>query len=146
MTKYEGLHGRALLRAVAANTLPGGREGECWDWQGGFSRDRRGRKAYPYAAFGPRGAVRHVGVHRATYEAAYGPIPPGEAIHHKCSRRQCVRPEHLQAVSAYENTAEMATRIGLERRIAYLEAALARLLTDNHEHDDNHTEDDDYAA
>lgn len=131
MSRYEGLHGRGLLRAVAANTNPGGPGGECWDWQGGFSRDKQGRKAYPYAAIGPVGGMRHMGVHRATYAAAFGAIPPGEAVHHKCGRRMCVRPEHLQAVSAYENVAEMATRVGLERRIAYLEAALARLLHDH---------------
>lgn len=41
--------------------------------------------------------------HRVAYEAAYGPIPDGMVIDHKCRVRACVTPEHLEAVSAAEN-------------------------------------------
>lgn len=41
--------------------------------------------------------------HRDAYIRAYGPIPPGLEIDHLCSVRACVRPDHLEAVTHWEN-------------------------------------------
>lgn len=45
---------------------------------------------------------RHL-AHRVAYEAAYGPIPQGLVIDHLCRVRNCVKPEHLEAVTTAEN-------------------------------------------
>jgi hypothetical protein len=41
--------------------------------------------------------------HRVAYEAAYGPIPDGMVLDHLCRVRNCVKPEHLEAVTIAEN-------------------------------------------
>ncbi len=42
-------------------------------------------------------------VHRVAYENAHGAIPSGMEIDHKCFRRNCVEPSHLEAVTHLEN-------------------------------------------
>ena len=42
-------------------------------------------------------------VHRYVWEQAYGPIPPGKEIDHKCWNRACVNLDHLRVVSRSEN-------------------------------------------
>ena len=41
--------------------------------------------------------------HRLSYTWAYGPIPDGLEIDHLCRVRNCVRPDHLEAVTHTEN-------------------------------------------
>jgi hypothetical protein len=75
----------------------------CWDFTGYIDPDGygriywRGRNGYP--------------AHRAAYELAYGPIPPGLTIDHTCNNTRCIRYEHLEAVTQAENT-----RRAVERR------------------------------
>lgn len=41
--------------------------------------------------------------HRASYKAFVGEIPNGLEIDHLCKVRCCVNPDHLEAVTRYEN-------------------------------------------
>jgi hypothetical protein len=41
--------------------------------------------------------------HRVVYEMLAGPIPDGMQLDHLCRNRQCVRPDHLEPVTAQEN-------------------------------------------
>lgn len=120
---FENLYGRALLRAIASVTTPGGPDGECWDWLGAFST-RNGKPTYPTLSMRVGGVRRNLKAYRVSFEAAFGPLAPGEQVHHRCARPSCVRPEHLQTATGRDNLAEMNARRSLEARIDALESAL----------------------
>jgi hypothetical protein len=66
----------------------------CWVWQGsytnqGYGTIRTNRKANL--------------AHRLAYIWCVGPIPDGLTIDHLCRNRGCVRPDHLEPVTAAEN-------------------------------------------
>ena len=90
------------------------RVGNCWIWQGrvrdGYSEVRVGGRAYA--------------VHRLALESRWGKSLGSQAAHHICAVTTCVNPDHLQPVTARENTAEMLARTYMVGRIADLEAAL----------------------
>jgi hypothetical protein len=46
---------------------------------------------------------RRMGPHRYSYATFVGWIPDGYEIDHLCGRTDCVDPDHLQAVTGYEN-------------------------------------------
>lgn len=48
--------------------------------------------------------VRTVLAHRWSWEAANGAIPEGLVLDHLCRNRRCVNPDHLEPVTAPENT------------------------------------------
>lgn len=66
----------------------------CWLWTGNVTE--RG-----YGHFSVAGKARKA--HRIAYRLFVGPIPPGKQIHHRCGNTVCVRPDHLEAVSAREH-------------------------------------------
>ena len=45
----------------------------------------------------------HQLAHRWSYEHFVGPIPKGLQLNHKCEVKQCVNPDHLEAVTAKYN-------------------------------------------
>jgi hypothetical protein len=57
------------------------------------------RKGYGRESFGGRTRLAH----RIAYELAFGAIPEGLEIDHLCRVRNCVNPEHLEAVTHLEN-------------------------------------------
>lgn len=76
----------------------------CWIWAG--TQNDRG-----YGLFSVGG--RHVQVHRYAYEKARGRIPDGLTIDHLCMVKNCVNPEHLEAVTGRENTRRMQAAYGM---------------------------------
>jgi hypothetical protein len=69
--------------------------GPCWLWQG-----PRLPNGYGVASHKNRNRYTH----RVSYELVVGPIPDGLQIDHLCMVRACCNPDHLEPVTAAENT------------------------------------------
>ena len=54
--------------------------------------------------------------HRAAWMARHGSIPPGLCVLHRCDVRPCHNPEHLFLGTQKDNMADMAAKMGHERR------------------------------
>lgn len=84
-------HGTPDQEAIAT---PGPLPTPCLIWQ----------RCVNSRGYGVRGVGdRRVLAHRAAYEAAYGPIPAGHQVHHRCETPLCVEPTHLEAVTALQH-------------------------------------------
>jgi hypothetical protein len=81
--------------------------GDHWLWTGSLlvNRDFPNEAGYGRLRIGGRGA-KQILAHRWSYEAAHGPIPDGLVIDHTCRVRNCVRPDHLRAVTPAVNALE----------------------------------------
>ena len=96
-------------------------ENGCWQWSG-YKRD-----GYAYVKWGGKTFA----LYRLAVEMKYGASLGTQAAHHMCANTACVNPNHLQPVTAYENTAEMLARASYEARIKELEDALRAVDPDN---------------
>jgi HNH endonuclease len=65
----------------------------CWLWTGSIEANGYGRFRAP----------NKVSAHRFSYETFVGHISSGLVIDHLCRVRNCVNPEHLEAVTHLEN-------------------------------------------
>ncbi len=72
----------------------------CYNWAANLDRHGYGRVSMLV-----EGKSKTVRAHRASYEVAKGPIPAGLEIDHLCRNRQCINPEHLEAVTGRVNLA-----------------------------------------
>lgn len=72
---------------------------ECWPWGGVHVPEGYGQLSI--------GRTLRISAHRFSYELLVGPIPDGAEIDHVkargCTRRDCVNPAHLEAVTGYVN-------------------------------------------
>lgn len=82
-------------------------------------------KGHRYATISYKG--KRYKAHRFVYAALVAPLDASEVVHHKCSNKRCINPEHLQPITAMENNAEMMQRHYYLRRIEDLEAENRKL-------------------
>lgn len=73
----------------------------CWEWdafvqENGYGQHSFGRKT--------------ILAHRASYQLFKGELLPDMQIDHTCNNRKCVNPDHLEQVTASENTKRMYQR------------------------------------
>ena len=80
----------------------------CWLWEA--SRFPKGYGCFSYPGSKSQRAHRH------SYEMAYGPIPDGKQIDHLCKVTRCVRPDHLEAVTQYENNMRSDSPVAINAR------------------------------
>lgn len=66
----------------------------CWEWTAACQS-----RGYGVVSIG---GTTHL-AHRVMYELMVGPIPAGLTVDHLCGVKRCVRPDHLEAVTALEN-------------------------------------------
>ena len=76
----------------------------CWLWAGAATND-----GYGVLRSGPEPS-KIIRAHCLSYEIHFGPIPAGNDICHQCDNPPCVRPDHLFAGTAHDNTADMMAK------------------------------------
>jgi DNA-binding CsgD family transcriptional regulator len=86
----------------------------CWLWTGSVNRGGCGQ-------FRDRSRVRQA--HRYAWELAYGQIPAGADVVHRCGTRLCVRPDHLK-LRRPTDSANVPTPRELEILQAYLQLGM----------------------
>lgn len=67
----------------------------CWAWRGRIEKVGYGRVKY---------CGRPRSTHKLIYELLVGPVPDGLQLDHLCRNRNCCNPQHLEPVTARENT------------------------------------------
>lgn len=79
-------------------------EDGCWIWTGAVTTDGYGNIGHPPHVELP------TSTHRLAWTLAYGPIPDGAYVLHRCDVRRCVNPEHLFLGSHADNMRDMAEK------------------------------------
>lgn len=92
-----GHNGRLSGREYAEEDR--GYDTPCWIWQRAKSRDGYGQVTIETA-----GRKTCLKAHRIYFERRFGPIAPGEQLHHLCRVASCVNPEHMEALTQAEHS------------------------------------------
>ncbi|QCX77650.1 hypothetical protein C9F11_20075 [Streptomyces sp. YIM 121038] len=86
--------------------------GPCHLWDG--SQNEKG--------YGTFWHDRTVKAHRYAYEQANGPIPNGLEVDHRCRRRACVAPDHLEAVTHRTNILRSTNHVAQRAAVTHCPA------------------------
>jgi len=106
-------------------------EAGCWRW--GLRRDRDGYGRITVTRDGrPHGELAH----RVAFAEWCGSIPPGLEVDHLCRVRDCIRPDHLEAVTGPVNKAR---RVGADTATLGAFNGLKTHCPDGHPYDEANT-------
>lgn len=93
----------------------------CWLWAG-----RKMRNGYGQVIV----AGKNVLTHRRMWQLAFGPIPEGLFVCHRCDVRNCIAPHHLFLGTNLENMHDMIAKGRDRKRPLHGEAAPLSEMTD----------------
>ncbi len=82
----------------------------CWIWVGGHNGHR-------YGIVSRDG--RQTLSHQWTFDVAYGAVPVGMEIDHKCNTRECCNPAHLRPLTHADNLARSNSVSSVNRRATH---------------------------
>lgn len=94
--------------------------GKCWVWTGHRNWGGYGRVSIGTGA--NRSLYRYA--HRVSYELAYGPVPEGQSVLHRCDNPPCVRPEHLFLGTQRDNNDDRDTKNRVQHGSSHVNAKL----------------------
>ena len=122
-----------VVETIRSRSIPEPNSG-CLLWEGGIHHQPASRipqhgllQLYGYIRL--RGKM--AGVHRVMYEAAYGPIPVGSQILHRCDVRLCCNPDHLFLGTNDENHADKAAKDRGRKKLTHAKAKEIRAMASN---------------
>ena len=113
-----------VAEIIHSRSIPEPNSG-CLLWEGCLqhvppSRIPRNGSIQLYGSIRLRGKMTRV--HRVMYEAAYGPIPEGGQILHRCDVRLCCNPGHLFLGTHDENHADKAQKDRGRKKLTHAKA------------------------
>lgn len=77
----------------------------CWEWSG-----EKNSKGYGRVALTRDGQRTRILAHKVAFEDAYGPVPDGMIIRHRCDNKACVRWSHLTYGTYSQNAYDAVKR------------------------------------
>ena len=89
--------------------------GQCWVFTGQLNNKG-------YGVFKPASYQREIGAHKTSWIFAYGDVPAGIHVLHRCDRGCCIRPEHLRLGTRDDNGRDMATKLRASKTKLDIEA------------------------
>lgn len=81
-------------------------KGDCWICHS----HAKGSTGRPHINHRIQGEQEHIHISRLTYERAFGEIPAGLDVLHKCDRKDCINPHHLYLGTDIDNTRDRMER------------------------------------
>lgn len=106
----------AYERALAKRTVvfgPDNCDGDCWIWTGkGKGQPHSEDRTNDHGKIRVKRDGRWTWdfVHRVSYIENFGPIPDGMVVRHKCDRRRCFAPHHLELGTLKQNWRDAVER------------------------------------
>lgn len=104
---------------------------DCWLWTGRQNAKGYGR-VFTYSRRAGR-TCREEMAHRVSYQLAYGPIPDGLLVCHRCDNPPCIRPNHLFVGTNLDNVYDARAKLRLAKKLTPADVYAIRAACDRGE-------------